>query len=121
MVNIYQKLLGETQFIINFRQNDNEPHIEIYSVGIGGFGTHILPGNYRITTTSTVSDDVWHHVVIALDNEAVSGYQLYLDGVLVGKRTCSTTLRDWDTITIGAQKSDGYGFYNGLIDEVLIF
>ena len=42
-------------FLIDFRQNDNDPHIEIY-VHAGVLGTHLLP-NYTRMTDGFVADD----------------------------------------------------------------
>lgn len=114
--------LGD-QYIIDFKQSDNIPHIEIYSGGIGGFGTHIEPGNDRITTGDNVANGEWHHVGIALDNGATNGYKLYLDGIKKGERTASATLSDWDTIAIAARNDDGnlVAPFNGSIDDVRVY
>ncbi|MCK4628314.1 MAG: M48 family metalloprotease, partial [Sedimentisphaerales bacterium] len=109
-------------FILNFRQNDNNPHIEIYA-GVD-LGTHIVPGFTRITYRDAgINDDKWHNVAITLENGEENGYRLYLDGIQVGKATYAGRLQDWDTITIGTQKKnsrDKFAF-KGFIDEVAVY
>ncbi|MBN2455417.1 MAG: PEP-CTERM sorting domain-containing protein [Sedimentisphaerales bacterium] len=112
------------QYIVDFKQDDNFPHIEIYNGGIGGFGTHIEPGNDRITLGSTINDNKWHHVTITLDNGASDGYKLYLDGTKKGERTASVTLSDWDTLTIGVRSHSSGTLvspFNGLIDDARFY
>jgi beta-lactamase regulating signal transducer with metallopeptidase domain/uncharacterized protein YihD (DUF1040 family) len=109
-------------FIVNFRQNDNNPHIELYASR--DVGSHSLPGFTRLTYRDAgINDDKWHHMVIALKNRAKDGYKLYLDGFKVSESTYVGRLEDWDTITIGAQRKGGNDRYafKGFIDEVAIY
>ena len=110
-------------FIIDFKQADNDPHVEIYVItGTGIIGTHVLPENERIEYSGNVHDGIWHHVVITMDNGATNGYKLYLDNVLRGQRTFSSSLSNWDTLTIGhRQPPDHYNSFDGEIDEVIVF
>ncbi|MHC4738742.1 MAG: LamG domain-containing protein [Planctomycetota bacterium] len=111
------------QFMLVFRQNDNSPHIEIYTAG-GRLGTHLLPNSARITD-GYAEDGKWHHAAITMDNGASKGYKLYMDGVKVGERTYSGILSNWDTLKIGGDfQGPGNGrpeFFHGLIDDVTIF
>ncbi len=108
------------QYIIDFYGPSNTPHIEIYT-SYGNLGTHIMPGDKRIRDGG-VADDEWHHSAITLDNGESYGYQLYLDGVNVGKTTYSGFLADWETISI-ATRDLGYPNkpFDGKIDEVMIY
>ncbi len=109
-------------FILNFRQNDNNPHIELYAGS--DMGSHILPGFTRITYKEAgINDNKWHYATITMQNGVEDGYKLYLDGILIGKETYSGNLRDWDTITIGGQKKGGKKKYvfKGFIDEVAVY
>lgn len=110
-------------FIVNLRQNDNDPHIEIYVIPAnGGIGTHILPEAEKIEYRGNVNDGQWHHVVITLDNGVADGYKLYLDGIKRGERTSSPNLNNWDTLTIGhVQPPLHYNSFNGNIDDVAFF
>ena len=112
----------KTSFIVNFRQNDNEPHIEIYTYGHQkrSLGTHVLPEDDRIEG-GAIELDRWHHAVITMVNGDNGGYKLYFDGQLKGQKTFKSSLKGWDTITIGAQKSDGDRFFNGAIDDIRIY
>ncbi|HPS56117.1 MAG TPA: sialidase domain-containing protein, partial [Sedimentisphaerales bacterium] len=113
---------GSFPFIFNFRQNDNNPHIEVY---IGGdLGSHILPGDTRLTYKDAgLDDDRWHYVAITMQNGVEDGYKLYLDGIVVGKGSYSGNLRDWDSITIGGQMKGGRDefAFKGFIDEAAVY
>jgi hypothetical protein len=109
--------------IINFRQDDNDPHIELYlaPTPFGYLGTHLLPGDVRISyETNRVDDGTWHHAAAVLQNGLTDGYKLYLDGVLVGTNTYSGSLQDWDTVHIGDMDAGSRAF-DGAIDEVMVF
>ncbi|MFC1676130.1 LamG-like jellyroll fold domain-containing protein [Planctomycetota bacterium] len=109
-------------FVMNFRQNDNNPHIELYAGG--DVGSHILPGFKRLTYREAgIDDDRWHHIAISMINGQENGYKLYLDGLEVAKNTYSGRLENWDTITIGGQKKNGKreSAFKGFIDEIAIY
>ena len=113
------------QYIIDLRENDNNPHVEIYTTHgdtHGRLGTHILPGNVRIKYNDPdVFDGAWHHVVVTLNNGVSNGYKLYLDGTIVGENTFSGILGGWDSIKIGGDDPHGPEFFHGLIDDVMVF
>jgi len=114
---------AKDQHVVNFRQSDNEPHIELYTcpTPFGYLGTHIVPGDVRISyDTTQVDDDTWHHAAVVLENGVTDGYKLYLDGALVGQSTYSGDLQDWDTIHIGDMDAGSRAF-DGAIDEVMVF
>ncbi len=109
-------------FLVNFRRDDNNPHIELYA----GWevGSHLLPGDTRVVYPEAgINDDKWHHLAATLENGAENGYRLYLDGVKVAQNTYAGRLEDWDTLTIGARKKDsGPRFaFKGFIDEVRVY
>ena len=109
-------------FIVNLRQNDNNPHIEIYASW--DVGSHLLPGFTRLTYPEAgINDDEWHHVAITLENGIENGYRLYIDGSRVSEATYTGRLEDWDTITIGAQRKGGNErhAFKGFIDEVSLY
>jgi len=112
------------QFMILFRQNDNVPHIEIYTgyPSDGKLGSHLHPQDARLTCHSPlVEDNQWHHVAITIDNGAPNGFKLYLDGIKVAERTFSGALSDWDTIRIGGDSPGREEFFHGSIDEVMVY
>ncbi|MBN2591682.1 MAG: hypothetical protein JXA96_17585 [Sedimentisphaerales bacterium] len=109
-------------FIINFRQNDNNPHIELYAGS--DVGSHLLPGSSRLPYPEAgINDDKWHNMTITMDNGAEDGYRLYLDGNKVAQTSYTGKLEDWDTITIGSQGKDTGEQYSfeGFIDEIAIY
>lgn len=71
---------------------------------------------------STVSTGVWHHAVGTF--KGGSFIRLYLDGVLVNEQTtgiyAQVTAAINQNLRIGVM-SHGYGFFNGLIDDVRIY
>ncbi|MHC4863618.1 MAG: M56 family metallopeptidase [Planctomycetota bacterium] len=115
------------QHIVNFRQDDNDPHIELYTAtpNFGKIGTNLTsaPVDVRIGNNEVqVSDNTWHHAAITLDNGAPGGYKLYLDGKRVGESGFSGRLRDWNSIRIGHGEGPGAGrFFSGFLDEVAIY
>jgi hypothetical protein len=109
------------QYIVDFRQNDNNPHIEIYTAQ-GYLGTHILPSDIRIGyNIARVDDGQWHQTTVTLDNGATNGYKLYLDGALAGQESASGALGDWHTIKIGGDDVHRPEYFNGRIDNVAIY
>ncbi len=118
--------VSSASFIVDFRQDDNVPHIEIYVYpGLGKIGTHILPDEHRLEYLADIADGKWHHVAITLANGVTNGYTLYLDGIDLGHTTtASPDLSNWDTITIGHMqppRPSWYDAFPGLIDEVRIY
>ena len=117
------------QYILDFRQNDNDPHIELYTTTAQGrwgyLGTHSEPIEQQHVRVdywdSNINDGRWHHISITLVNGTAGGYKLYLDGVEVGQATFSGTLSDWDTIKIGGDDVHQPDFFHGLIDEVRVY
>ncbi|MFC1739548.1 LamG-like jellyroll fold domain-containing protein [Planctomycetota bacterium] len=112
--------------IINFRHNDNNPHIELYVngfVGPGSLGTHILTDSEAVRmeyAQAGINDSKWHNAAITLKNGVSNGYKLYLDGAEVAQDNLSCTLSNWDTITIGARIL-GVNQFSGTVDDVHIY
>ncbi|MFG3224008.1 LamG-like jellyroll fold domain-containing protein [Kitasatospora sp. NPDC048194] len=78
-----------------------------------------------ITTTSTVTDGSWHHVVISASQGTQS---LYLDGTLVGTVSGTVNHLDMDRVTVGGgylgnwpAGKGGWSWLNGQIDEVAFY
>ncbi len=71
---------------------------------------------------SVVSAGVWHYVVGTF--KGGSFIRLYLDGILVNEQTAGiypqVTAATLQNLRIGVM-SHGYGFFNGLIDDVRIY
>jgi hypothetical protein len=108
-----------TGYIVNLRQNDNDPHIEFYvnHPSAGQLGAHFLPSDSRLAWSIGINDGAWHHVVVTGDN-GVS--RLYTDGVVYGSTgSCSGISGNWDSVSIG--RSQGGEWFNGTIDEVKIY
>jgi hypothetical protein len=91
-----------------------------------------LTGNNYLqigTTTATVKDGRWHHLVLAYDgSSAASGVTFYIDGVSVAslttyQNTLSASTVHTDPLTVGRRAnhpSDTYP-YVGSLDEVAVY
>jgi hypothetical protein len=80
--------------------------------GSGGY-------QYNFATTQTVNDGAWHHVTAV--RSGANGY-IYIDGVQAA--TASGTVQSLSStigVGIGADIRDNNAFFNGQIDEVLLF
>ncbi|HUT46759.1 MAG TPA: LamG domain-containing protein [Sedimentisphaerales bacterium] len=74
---------------------------------------------YTFTTTKTVNDDNWYHVVAIRQGQ--NGY-IYVDGRLEASNT--GTIRSLDStiqVAIGADIRDSVNYFNGTIDDVRIY
>src|SRR3989338_4371857 len=109
-------------------------HDSASAVGCGGdfYSLEIIGGNAvakfdaggltaRATSTTTVNDGKWHHLVLV--RSAPKVVNIYVDGVFEDSYDYSgsggTLVNPSRTLTIGAL--DGANFINGLIDEVRIY
>lgn len=85
-----------------------------------------VQGGYIYGTTS-LTDDVWHHVAVVLDSDGspdVAEVQLYVDGQL--ETTAGVLAQPIDTaadqdVNIGVFAKSAYRFFNGFIDDVRIY
>ncbi|MFJ4468057.1 LamG-like jellyroll fold domain-containing protein [Streptomyces sp. NPDC089424] len=85
-------------------------------------------GKGPITSAGTVTDDAWHHVVLA---GAGTTQALYLDGAKVGTLTGAINHTDQVYTYVGAgytgggwpslDTTDTYGHFTGVIDEVAVY
>jgi len=77
------------------------------------------------TTTVTVNDGAWHHVVATYDGTSDAyGINVYIDNSLVSLtvqlNALSATIQNSENFNIGARRGINK-FFNGLIDEVVIY
>ncbi|MBI4174141.1 MAG: hypothetical protein HY517_00725, partial [Candidatus Aenigmarchaeota archaeon] len=79
-------------------------------------------GQFNIYGSSNVSDGRWHHGVVAISADGLTG-KIYVDGVLDNTSTSSTAYNTDNTgnLLVGADWAKASGFFNGTIDEVKIF
>lgn len=72
--------------------------------------------------TANIANNVWHHIVVTLQNGVASATRIYVDGVQ--NQACTwTALNQTGTVTMAAQY-DGASYsqyFNGSIDHVKIF
>lgn len=119
-------LLGMQHYEFKQGATPSTPQMPVLWVGTDGK----LRGNFwtgkaeSITTTGTVNNDQWHHVVLS---GSVGTQSLFLDGELVG-----TALGEIDHLTmtnnqLGAANTDGWPgagdmrYFSGAIDEVAFY
>ncbi len=88
-------------------------------------GCGVLKEVYRDTTWNTqffynAECQVWHHVVGTFNGTASS---LYFNGVLVDGSDIITDAVEWGNMSIGVgvNENGNSGFFNGKIDEVMIY
>jgi len=88
----------------------------IFSLGRTGY-----VNGYDLKGTSLINDGQWHHLVGVVDKD--SYVKIYVDGVQQNSVSISDPTYNEDnskSLKIGGS-SDGWGFPNGLIDEVRIY
>ncbi|WP_212719536.1 PKD domain-containing protein [Blastococcus sp. CCUG 61487] len=94
-------------------------HIYLNTAGRLNFG--VYPGAERvITSPAAYNDGQWHHVAASL---SPAGMALYVDGVLVGSRTDTTSAQVYNGYwRVGGDTSwSGAAYFAGEIDEVAIY
>jgi len=84
------------------------------------FGFGIGPADTTITSSKSINDGTWHHVVAA--RVASTGLmEVYVDGVLENSTTGPTGSKTAPTrLTIGSIQTNMY-YFNGVMDEVRIY
>lgn len=87
--------------------------------------TFEIAGGANITSTVSVADGMWHHIVVTRDPATVSPrkYHLYIDGIEnVTLADSGLNLDNTAPLEIGKYSTESYsGIYSGLIDEILLF
>ena len=96
----------------------------------GKLGVGILGGNYIVSTTAAILNDIqWHHIAAVLNDDgspSINEIQLYIDGVLQSTYASSTqavnTIASQD-VMLGAYQEAGaiVGHFNGRMDDVCIY
>jgi len=121
---------GASQVILSKYTAGNQWNLQIGRLTPGKISTFLADGVdvCEATSTMSVDDDVWHHVV-AVRDVALSQVRLYIDGAL--EASASTTLCGnsgtpikFTSIGAGDGGADGSidaGFYEGRLDELMIF
>jgi hypothetical protein len=107
------------------QQRDAAGYIGEYKLSLTASGTvnFMVYGSggyqFNFATTQTVNDGAWHHVTAV--RSGANGY-IYIDGVQAA--TASGTIQSLNSslaVGIGADIRDNNGFFNGQIDEVLLY
>lgn len=73
-------------------------------------------GNIRITGTTTLSSNTWHHCALVRNG---GDWEIFLDGSSEGTYTANDSLTSNDTFRIGRSSDASYGF-DGYIDEIRV-
>ncbi|WP_231486516.1 PKD domain-containing protein [Candidatus Blastococcus massiliensis] len=94
-------------------------HVYMNAAGRLNFG--VYPGAERVVTSpDAYNDGQWHHVAASL---SPAGMALYVDGVLVGSRTDTTSAQVYNGYwRVGGDTSwSGAAYFAGRIDEVAVY
>ena len=75
-----------------------------------------------VISNGTVSQDVWHHVVLTYDN-STSAVVMYLDGLSVGTVTDATFpgLTNSSSLVLGMNAEGNGEYYSGKVDDTRIY
>ncbi len=100
-------------------------HIYMNNAGQIYFG--VYPGTVvTVNSTQSYNDNTWHIATATLSS--VNGMSLYVDGVLVGSNSSTTTAENYTGYwKIGYDNLGGWtsspssGYFNGQLDDVLIY
>lgn len=77
-----------------------------------------VPGGWFKGTT-TINDNIWHHVVVTLNGTTVN---IYVDGALDSTATRNPSLSSTSQLTIGTDPgSNGANNYIGFVNEVAVY
>jgi len=76
-----------------------------------------------ISTSQTINDGEWHHIVAKWDGSTIYAY---IDGELIDSKSTSSTYGDNNNVVIGGADNNGdgqvdYNMFNGNIDDVTIW
>lgn len=94
-----------------------------WRLGTAGPSVFLLHNGSTLSVTSSQSvvldDQKWHHLAVVKNGLVVS---FYVDGVFnVNRTTIPGTFTNINDVFIGKYNIAGTGFFNGSIDEVLVF
>ena len=114
--------VGDYQGIVSWAGTTfNDGGFLTYNKASDTFEFYVDDGLWQTARSNTVNNDVWYHVVGVADNGAV---KIYINGEL-GPVVDTYGTIDWDNgidqVTIGMYHPATDDYFNGTIDEVLIF
>jgi hypothetical protein len=78
-------------------------------------------GHGNINYTTTLTPNVWHHVIITLDVADGNKTAMYLNGELVGNATKGTAGGSGSALARVGDNAGGTSCFNGIIDEVAVW
>jgi len=117
--------------VIHSQTNSNTASSKMISLELSETGNvvyyrrlSVSPWSFSITSPNSYDDDNWHFVVATTSLGTNNNFTLYVDGIQVASTTNVYSLMSYvDNRRIGnarMQSGDAY-YFNGLIDEVMIF
>ena len=100
------------------RLDNGKPRFTLYAPG-NSYST-------AITSSVSVADGEWHHIMVSIDRDNPTGIQIYVDGIATatGNPTNQTGVLVPNTMIIGAAKfwpAPNHPYFDGLMDDIKIF
>ncbi len=77
-------------------------------------------GGNSLITSESYTDTDWHHWACTYDSRTRTR-RIYRDGIAVAQNTANVNYSGNGPLLIGNSNFSGYGFFNGLIDEVSVW
>ncbi|MCP4541339.1 MAG: LamG domain-containing protein, partial [Chloroflexi bacterium] len=108
--------LDTNQAILQQQDGSSTGRTWLWVLSNGQIRTFLGGSNLDSGAGNVVTPGSWHHAAVAANSGTV---KLYLDGQLVNQASQSVQASDGGLL-IGAHKSLSSGFFDGLIDEVVI-
>ena len=122
-ISLWVKSFGSDQVIIQQRNGgfNGEYQLRINSDGNLNFWTYRDGYQWNVTSTETINDGNWHHVVIVQDME-VDGGRIYVDGLESANNSNGLVNLDGSIHTyLGADMRDNQEYLSGSIDALGIY
>ena len=122
-ISLWVKATGTDQVIIQQRNGGYNGQYQLRFTGYGkaNFWTYRDGYKWSVTSTQTINDDAWHHIVV-LQNADVNGGSIYIDGEETPGNDNGVLNVNGEIHTyLGADMRDLAEYFDGLINDVAIF
>ena len=116
------------QTIVSFKEGDNPNIGAVLALPEDApnrvrFWVKINNEWHAATSTTTINANTWYHVVGTYDGSTI---RVYVNGMAAGQKAVAGTMMNGvgsatSTITLGARASNNVNWFQGLIDDVVIY